>query len=245
MEFKVIELNENGTVYVLHEGMLTEVILSKIIYCPSGDDYAVKELIVEHQGNEMIATEDEVYYSVKHYTEGNSIKFTSRYFNLAKGYYWNENTNQPEFYSVTNKGYNLIYDYKTRKFIVDGYVPEDLFDSAEEVRLYYPIQVRNIDGTIESHGGVLTKLMLNDEEIQIVEEFKKCLRKMKEHNISFARVDDKSYVFKSDSIKCYSCCDDYKYNVTFLNKFRVKELEWEEGVNKGDWYDGLSIEFKK
>jgi predicted Zn-ribbon and HTH transcriptional regulator len=86
--------------------------------------------------------------------------------------------------------------------------------------------------------------MLNDEEIELVEVFKKCLRKMKEHNISFARVDDKSYVFKSDSIKDYSSCNDCKYYVTFLNKFRVKELEWDEGVNKGDWYDGMSVDFK-
>lgn len=244
MDLKVIELNEKGTVYIQHEGMLTEVILSKIIYYPSGNDYVIKEIIVEHQGNEMIVLKDEVYYSIKDYTEGNSIKFTSKYFRLDNGYYWNENTNQPEFYSATNKGYNLIYDNKTKKLIVDGYVPEDLFESAEEVRLYYPIQVRNIDGTIESHGGVLSKLMLNDEEMQIVEEFKQILRKLKEHNISFVKLDDESYVFKSDNIECYSSYNDYEHNVTFLNKFRIKELEWNEGVNKGDWYDGLSIKFK-
>jgi hypothetical protein len=244
MDLKVIELNEKGTVYVLHEGMLTEVILSKIVYCPSGNDYVIKEIVVEHQGNEMIVLEDEVYYSIKDYTEGNSIKFTSKYFNLDKGYYWNEETSQPEFYSATIEGYNLVYNYKIKKLIVDGYTPEDLFDSAEEVRLYYPIQVRNIDGTIETHGGVLSKLMLNDEEMELVEVFKKCLRKMKEHNISFTRVDDKSYVFKSDSIKHYGNWNDCEYNVTFLNKFRVKELEWDEGVNKGDWYDGMSVDFK-
>lgn len=244
MELKVIELNENGTIYVLHEGMLTEVILSKIIYCPSGNDYVVKEIIVEHQGNEMIVLENEVYYSIKDYTEGNSIKFTSRYFNLEKGYYWNENTNQPEFYSVTNEGCNLVYDYKTKELIIDGYVPEDLFDSAEEVRLYYPIQVRNIGGEIEEHGGVLSKLLLNEEEMELVEVFKKCLRKLKEHNISFVKIDDYSYAFKSKDIKHFGSSGEWKYNITFLNKFRVKELEWEEGVNKGDWYDGLSVEFK-
>jgi predicted nucleotidyltransferase len=244
MVLKVIELNEKGTVYVLHGGMLTEVILSKIIYCPSGNDYEVKEIVVEHQGNEMIVGVDNIYSSIKDYTNRKPIELKSRCFNIAKGYYWNEETSQPEFYSATNEGCNLIYDYKTRKLIVDGYVPEDLFDSAEEVRLYYPIQVRNIDGTIESHGGVLTKLMLNDEEIQIVEELKQILRKLKEHNISFVKIDDYSYAFKSKDIKHFGGGGEWEYNITFLNKFRVKELEWEEGVNKGDWYDGLSVNFK-
>lgn len=243
MELKVIELNENGTVYIPYEGMLTEVILSKIIYCPSDNGYVLKEIVVEHQGCEIIVAEDDVYYSIKDYTEGNSIKFTSKFFHLKKGYYWNENTNQPEFYSVTNEGCDLVYDYKTKELIIDGYVPEDLFEIAEDVRLYYPIQVRNIEGEIEEHGGVLSKLMLNEEEMELVEVFKKCLRKMQEHNISFVRVDDKSYVFKSDNIKHYGCWNDCKHNVTFLNKFRVKELEWDKGVDKGEWCDGLSVEF--
>lgn len=244
MDLKVIELNENGTIYVLHEGVLTEVILSKIIYCPSDNDYVVKEIVVEHQGCEMIVDVDNIYSSIKDYTERKSIKFTNKYFYLDKGFYWNEDTNQPEFYSVSNEGCNLIYDYKTKNLIVDGYVPEDLFDSAEDVRLYYPIQVRNIDGTIEEYGGVLSKLMLNDEEMELVEVFKKCLRKLKEHNISFVKVDDYSYAFKSKDIKDFGCGGEREYNITFLKKFRVKELEWEEGVNKGDWYDGLSVEFK-
>lgn len=246
MELKVIELNENKTAFLLQKGELIEVNVTKIIYEPSESlTLHLKDVIVEHQDKEIVTKCCSLYQSFDAFTQGQSLQTKLKYFNdKFKGYYWDNETKQPEYYDAIKRGYRIIYDLKTNELNVDGFLPEDLFPFSDDVRKYYPINVQKLDGTTEIHGGVLSKLMLNEEEMELVEVFKKCLRKMKEHNISFVRVDDKSYVFKSDKIKYYSCWGDQEHNVTFLNKFRVKELEWDEGVNKGDWCDGLSVEFK-
>ena len=247
MQLNKLNLKSN-VAYAMLDKELTEVNILKVIYNSSGgSDYEISSIIVEHQGKEYTLRDNkDLFESPYAYSNNDYIRLTNEkvWGFISKGYYWDEKKQQSYYYNVQERSIPLIHNVQTDKVIVDGFYPDDLFEKEEDVMLYYPIKVKKLDGTNTIYGGALSCLLLNDEEMQIVEELKNVLSKMRECNISFVISKDKGYVFKNNNISYYSSYSECNYDVDFLNKFRVKELEWEAGVYKGDWCDGLSINLK-
>lgn len=248
---RVKRIFSNKSVYVFYQGNLNECKLKRTYYKKHEDknEWEAFKNTIEINGSEIDLDMSYMFYSSpENYLNKMPICYDDYYFlHKEQGFYWDEDVNDVVKYDAYKDIQVLYYDYTTNNIEIEvGFYPEDLFRNEEDVRKYYPIAVKHLDNTTTHIGGELTCLLLNDEQKELLREFKQLLHKMKDANLAIVLDDGHGYAFNSSNIdRVGSVYDDCEHNLIFLERNRVKEMEYNFGVYLDNWGDGVSADFKK
>lgn len=240
---------DGKSVYVFMCGELNECKLKRTRYICDIDkkEFTFTLNVVELNGKEIELFNEAIYYNPKDFLDNNPIRTYAHHIPFKEsGYYWDEDINNVVYYNAYEAIESLYFDYEDNEVhIENGYYPEDLFESEEDVRKYYPIVVKKMDGTTSEIGGALSTLMLNDEQEKLLIQFKQLLCKMKEANLSIIEDDCDMYAFNNSNVVLVDVYSNYEHKATFLERYRVKEMEYNYGVFRGYWSEGIGVNIQK
>ena len=135
--------------------------------------------------------------------------------------------------------YNFITDEK----IIVGFLPDKLYNNKEEVMLYNPIIYTDIDGNKVRKEGKLSKLLPNEEQKVLIEQFRELVDKMYKAKLE-AYYDYTTFCFfNMEDVEML----ENPYNAEG-DSISIKHYHKDNVIDRLDVYtsgDGFEVRFKK
>lgn len=136
--------------------------------------------------------------------------------------------------------YNFITDERT----IVGFLPDKLYKNKEDVMLYNPIIYTDIDGNKVRKEGKLSKLLPNEEQKKLIEQFRELVYKMKKANLKAYDDYGQFCWFNVEHVKDLG----NEYDVDDEDAIKISEYHEDNIIPKFHPYDccdGFWVTFKK
>lgn len=190
---------------LFHENKLKEVEFQSMRIEPYWDEHErymkVNHYIVSHNDAEIKINNDAILYlNVKDYENGKHINKTSTI--SFAGFLLGVNLDYQYYHDgdvvLEYKWWKAIeyidYNFITKDVKVNGFVPKKLYETKEYAMLYNPTIYTDIDGNKVRKEGILSKILPNEEQKELIQQFRELVSKMNKANLK-AFYDYRTFLF--------------------------------------------------
>lgn len=186
-------------IYTFYDGNLIEC--QPIITVVTIDnEYVISEIEIQHNGKTFSVDKNQKFYASKiDYEQGKRKIIDLDYINIIssnqihcsfdKTYYYYDNgevksyipkDNITRFKGKVNFHSTIIVE---KSDVIDGFIPDEIFLSRDDVFAYHDYKVIKDNGTEETRKGYFHKLLPNKKQQEIIDRLKAVLKEVDENNM--------------------------------------------------------------